>query len=105
MASPGASGPRAKKVTRLFRIAKDLDDALVIQSSRRGITPSSFVNNLLVQYFDWWQFAGKGSIIEEVGEERTADMAEVHGKVNGVQILTRVRTAHGQAVQTTLEVN
>ena len=81
------SGARAKKVTRAVKIAKNLDDAVVLQSDKRGITPSSFVNNILVQYFDWWQFAEKGSVfmaldrrllaalVEEVSEETSTDLA------------------------------
>lgn len=81
------SSVRARKVTRAFKLAKNLDDAVILQSDKRGITPSSFMNNLLVQYFDWWQFAEKGSpfmaldrrllmtIIDEVSEEKSTDIA------------------------------
>jgi hypothetical protein len=81
------SSPRAKKVTRAFKIAKNLDDVLVLQSDKSGITPSSFINNLLMQYFDWWQFAEKSSsfmvlderlfrvIIEEVDDDTSVDIA------------------------------
>ncbi len=81
------SSPRAKKVTRAFKIAKNLDDLLVVQSDKSGITPSSFINNLLVQYFDWWKFTEKRSsfmifdkrlimaIIEEVNDGAIVDIA------------------------------
>jgi hypothetical protein len=83
----GIPSPQAKKVTRAFKIAKNLDDVLVKRSEKSGITPSSFINNLLIQYFDWWQFAEKkGSfmvfdrrlitaLIEEIDEEKSVDIA------------------------------
>jgi hypothetical protein len=83
----GIPSPRAKKVTRAFKIAENLDDVLIQHSEKSGITPSSFINNLLIQYFDWWQFAQKrGSfmvldrrliraIIEEVDDDTSVDIA------------------------------
>lgn len=83
----GISSPRVKKITRAFKIAKNLDDVLVQNSEKSGITPSSFINNLLIKYFDWWQFAEKKSsfmvldkrlimaLIEEVDEEKSVDIA------------------------------
>jgi len=76
-----------KKVTRAFKITKALDDAVISQAEKQGITPSSFINRLLGQYFDWWQYASKGSgfltldrlvlmaMIEDLDEEKTSDIA------------------------------
>ena len=79
---------KARKVTRAFKISKSLDDAVILHSDKAGITPSSFLNHLLVQYFDWWEFDTHGSsmltldrrlfgsLIEELDEERIADIAK-----------------------------
>jgi hypothetical protein len=76
-----------KKVTRAFKISKALDDALISQAEKQGITPSSFMNQLLMQYFDWWHYSSKGSsfltldklviaaLIEDLDEEKTSDIA------------------------------
>lgn len=83
-ASARAAG---KKVTRAFKITKALDEAVVSQAEKQGITPSSFINRLLGQYFDWWHYASKGSafltldrlvlmaLIEDLDEEKTSDIA------------------------------
>ena len=84
----GTSSRRdGKKVTRAFKITKSLDDALISQAERQGITPSSFINHLLVEYFEWWHYASKGStfvtldrrvlvaLIEDLDEEKIADVA------------------------------
>jgi hypothetical protein len=77
----------ARKVTRAFKITKALDDAVISQAEKQGITPSSFINRLLVQYFEWWQYASKGSaflaldklvlvaLLEDLDEEKTSDVA------------------------------
>jgi hypothetical protein len=76
-----------KKVTRAFKITKALDEALVSQAERQGITPSSFINHLLGEYFDWWLYASKGArfltldrlvlvaLMEDLDEEKTSDIA------------------------------
>jgi hypothetical protein len=81
------SRQEGKKVTRAFKITKAMDDAVISQAERQGITPSSFINRLLVQYLDWWQYASKGSafvtldrrvlvaLIEDLDEEKIADVA------------------------------
>jgi hypothetical protein len=82
-----ASRQAGRKVTRAFKITEALDDAVVTQAEKQGITPSSFINRLLAQYFDWWQYASKGSaflaidrlvvvaLIEDLDEEKTSDIA------------------------------
>src|SRR6185437_11408242 len=89
MEGNGASSSRreGKKVTRAFKITKTLDDALISQAEKQGISPSSFVNHLLVQYFQWWRYASRGStfvtldrrvlaaLIEDLDEEKVADIA------------------------------
>jgi hypothetical protein len=81
------SRKEGKKVTRAFKITKALDDAVISQAETQGITPSSFISHLLVQYFDWWYYSSKGSafvtldrrvlkaLIEDLDEERTTDIA------------------------------
>jgi hypothetical protein len=76
-----------KKVTRAFKITKALDDAIIAEAEKQGITSSSFMNHLLVQYFDWWHYASKGSaflsldrlvlmaLIEDLDEEKISDIA------------------------------
>jgi len=76
-----------KKVTRAFKITQALDEAVVSQAEKQGITPSSFINRLLGEYFDWSNYAAKGSgfvtldrlvlkaMIEDLDEEKTGDIA------------------------------
>jgi len=82
-----SSRQEGKKVTRAFKISKALDEAVVSEAGKQGITPSSFINRLLTQYFDWWHYASKGSsfltldrlvltaMIEDIDEERIGDIA------------------------------
>ena len=82
-----SSRQEGKKVTRSFKISKALDEAVVLEAGKQGITPSSFINRLLTQYFDWWRYASKGSsfltldrlvlmaMIDDIDEERIGDMA------------------------------
>jgi hypothetical protein len=82
-----SSRQEGKKVTRAFKITKALDEAVISQAEKQGITPSSFINRLLLQYFDWWHYASKGStfltldrlvltaLIEDLDEEKTSDIA------------------------------
>jgi hypothetical protein len=81
------SRQEGKKVTRAFKITKAMDDAVISHAEKHGITPSSFINRLLGQYLEWWQYASKGSafvtldrrvlmaLIEDLDEERIADVA------------------------------
>jgi hypothetical protein len=76
-----------KKVTRAFKITKSMDEAIITEASKQGITASSFINRLLTQYFDWWHYASKGSsflvldrlvltaMIEDLEEEKIGDIA------------------------------
>jgi len=82
-----SSRQEGKKVTRSFKISKALDEAVVSEAGKQGITPSSFINRLLTQYFDWWHYASKESsfltldrlvltaMIEDIDEERIGDLA------------------------------
>jgi hypothetical protein len=76
-----------KKVTRAFKITKALDEAVISEADKQGITPSSFINRVLGEYFDWSNYAAKGSgfvtldrlvlmaMIEDLDEEKTGDIA------------------------------
>src|SRR4029077_1459704 len=82
-----SSRQEGQKVTRAFKISKALDEAVVSEAGKQGITPSSFLNRLLTQYFDWWRHASKGSsfltldrlfltaLIDVVDEGRIGDIA------------------------------
>jgi hypothetical protein len=76
-----------KKITRAFKITKALDEAVITEAGNQGITPSSFINRLLTQYFDWGHYASKGSsfltldrqvlmaLLQDLDEEKTGDVA------------------------------
>jgi hypothetical protein len=78
---------RGKKVTRAFKITEALDDAIISQAEKRGITPSSFISHVMTEYFEWWIYSSKGSafvivdrrvltaLMEGLDEEKIVDVA------------------------------
>ena len=76
-----------RKVTRAFKIEDSLDKSIANRAKKLGITPSSFVSQVLQSYVVWGQYVGPGtsfltvdkeiftSLLQEVNEERLLEIA------------------------------
>jgi hypothetical protein len=95
----GTLRQRRKKVTRSFKIEDTLDNAITTKAKKIGITPSSFVSQILRRHIDWVQYIGTGttfltidkeifvSFLEEMSEDRLVEIARSSSLVSALNFL------------------
>lgn len=76
LARTGSFKNERRRISRAFKIGDNLDRALLEQSQKMGITPSSLVNQILIRYFDWDKFLSDGSTFLTLDRQTFAAMIE-----------------------------
>jgi hypothetical protein len=80
-----------KPLTRSFRLAKNLDEAIISSAAKLRLTPSALLNQILRSYFIWYQYAsGDGSPFVMVNDQLLLALLE---NVDEIEIERIARSA------------